>query len=222
MVRTRFFRRRSLRVAVPSLALCGVLAGVALFASSTARATACGSAVTAPGSCDVTGTLNLSAGSLTMTAPSVFGWTAGLTGLQQYVADVTTAHQSLIVNDATGSASGWNVTASAAQFTSGSDTLPLSAFSLNGSTSSATTGTTPTVGCTGGDTTCTAAITDVTYPVTDIETSPKKIFNATITPSPTGLGSNTVSSLGWWLSIPANAVPGVYTAAVTLAVSSGP
>lgn len=230
MVRTRFSKRRAVRIALPSLVLCGVLAGVALFAGSTARAAACGgSAITAadtPPSCTITGELDLTAGSLSLLPPTALSWADTLNGMEQYAYDENSAHQSFIVDDATGSGAGWNVTVAAGTFTdTAGDTLPASAFTVNGDLGSSTSHTAPHIGCTSG-TNCTLANNTVTYPVggtlTPINGTPQKLVNAETTPSPSGIGSNTVDTVGWWLTIPANVRIGNYTATVTLAINSTP
>ena len=228
MVRTRFFKRRAVRVALPSLVLCGVLAGVALFAGSAAQAAACSTstpinATDTPNSCTILGELDLTAGSLSLVPPPALSWADTLNGMEQYAYDSNSADQKFTVNDATGSGAGWNVTVAAATFTSGPNTLPAAAFTVNGSLSNSTVGTAPHIGCTSG-TSCTVADNTVTYPVggavKPINTTPQELVNAQILPSPSGIGSNTVDTVGWWLTIPANVKLGNYTAQVTLAINS--
>lgn len=230
MVRTRFFRRRALRVAVPSLVLCGVLAGVALFAGSTARAAACSPTVftAANASCGIAGSVTVVGGGIMLEAPATltFG-SITLNGQNQSLRDTTANDDTYVVNDASGSSLGWNVTASATQFTCsatcsiGTDKLPTTAFTANGSTSLATATTAPTAACTGGTTGCTPAVAPsssaISYPVTLTGTA--KIFQAK---AGTGMGSNTISNSEWWLAIAPNTVPGTYTSTITLATNSAP
>lgn len=201
----RLRRARVLRAAIPVALLAGVLA----ITASVAHASG------------VTGTATISGGSLAITPPSALGWTATLTGTDQFVVDTTTADQSIVVNDPTGSGSGWHVSASAAAFTcttSGCGSSTLGAFKVNGDTSDHTSTTAPAVACSSGASGCTVAVPSISFPVT-VGTSATSIFNATAN---TGMGSNTISGIGWWLKVPANAKAGTYTSTVTLAVSSGP
>ena len=77
------------------------------------------------------------------------------TGTNQSVRDTTVGDDTYVVNDARGTSLGWNVTATASQFTCtaapctiGTDKLPTSAFSTNGSTALASDPTVPSVACT--------------------------------------------------------------------------
>lgn len=203
------YLRGARAVLVPALALIALLLVVATNAGATA----------------ITGTATINAGSLAIFPPTALGWTANLNGLDQNVADTTTADQTFDVSDPTGSGSGWHVTAAATAFscqTSGtcnSDTLGANAFSLNGSTSDHSLSSGPSVACATGATGCTVAVgSGVTYPVT-IATSATTVFSAG---SGTGLGRNTFSGVGWWLSIPSATKAGTYTSSVTLAVVTGP
>jgi hypothetical protein len=166
-----------------------------------------------------------------MTAPDSLAWAATLTGLTQSIVDTTAADQILTVDDATGSATGWNVSVSATTFTSTSATLPdTGTFSLTGSVSSATATTAPTAACTGGGTDCTLPDdTGVTYPValTTAATGPTAsvVYEAA---AGTGVGSIDIGGstaadpVGWWLSVPSNASAGSYTSTVTISLASGP
>jgi hypothetical protein len=230
MVRTRFFGRRTVRVGLPSLLLCGVLAGVALFAGSTAHAAACSPTVftAADASCDITGSVTVVGGGIMLEAPATLAFgSITLNGQNQSIRDTTTNDDTYVVNDASGTSLGWNVTATATQFTCtatcgvGTDKLPTAAFSTNGSTSLASATTAPTVACTVGTTGCTPAVAPsssaITYPVALTGTA--KIFQAK---AGTGMGSNTISNAEWWLAIAPNTVPGTYTSTITLATNSAP
>jgi len=227
MVRTRFFRRRSLRVAVPSLALCGVLAGIALFGGSTANATVC-TPNAGEGCVDITG------GTLTFTAPTTLAFpSTSITGLDQWVYDQRAADQKIVVNDARGLlgvGSGWNVGVVASTFTCtttgtcGGDTL--GAFKLNGSTSANDDTTAPSSACTASST-CTPPTNSLasSYPVTMTTdgSTLNKVFTAA---QDTGLGSITLGDtpdpIVWWLGIPATARIGTYTSTLTLSINAGP
>jgi hypothetical protein len=182
----------------------------------------------------MTGTMTLSAGTLTLTGPSTgsLTWSTALTGLNQTAADTIATDQAYTVDDATGSDAGWHVTVSATQFTTGGGTpVTLSntgTLSTNGSVTSATATTAPSSACTSGAT-CTLPTNTTTYPVA--------ITNAASSPSPvtvyddsasTGVGSTDIGGsasanpVGWWISIPATTKPGTFTSTVTMEVISGP
>jgi hypothetical protein len=207
-----------------------LLAGAAaLLAAGPAGATACGTAIAAGANCTMTGSLGLSGGTLTLTSPSALGWTATLSGLDLDLADPTPAHQSYLVDDATGSGGGWHVTTSATQFTTGGGS-PLTlgntgTFSTNGSTSSIASTTAPSPACSTLST-CTLPTNTMSYPVA-ITTAASAPTPATIydTSLGTGLGSITIGTtnpVGWWLYVPASTAPGTYTSTVTMAIVSGP
>jgi hypothetical protein len=221
-------RMASRRVALV-LAACVLLTGgtsaSVLLGAGAAQAAACSGAVAVTTPCTDIGTLTFTAGSLTFTPPTVFTWAATDTGVDQGVPDTTTGHETMVVDDATGSGAGWNVTASSTQFTAtGPIYLPLTALSLNGSATSATVAATPTAACSAA-TTCTLPTdSGVTYPVTAIETTPLKIYDAA---AATGMGSIVLglpgaNPMGWWVTIPANQKPGTYTSTITLEVLSAP
>src|SRR5215469_1872978 len=108
------------RVVQVLAALTFITAGSATLASGTAFAGACGGAVVAGTSCTMTGTVTLTAGSLTLTSPTSLTWTSTLNGLDQSLVDTVAGDQQYTVNDASGSGAGWHVTASATTFTNGS------------------------------------------------------------------------------------------------------
>jgi len=88
--------------------LAGGIGASVLLGGGTAQAAACaGAPVTAPTACTLTGTLTVTAGSLTLTSPTALAWSATANGLDQQLVDPTTAHQSFTVDDATGSGAGW-------------------------------------------------------------------------------------------------------------------
>lgn len=103
-----------------------------------------------------------------------------------------------------GNTAGWNVTASSTAPTSGSNTLP--ALVVTGVSSAA---------CTGGG--CVNPTNSITWPIT-LTTSAQKIFNAAVN---TGQGS-VVLTATYKVTYPANALPGTYSATVTLLGATGP
>jgi hypothetical protein len=192
-----------------------------------ALAAGCGGAVAAESNCTMTGTVNLTAGTLTLTSPSSLTWSSTLTGLDQSLVDTTPADQQYTVDDATGSGAGWHVSTSATTFTDGSFTFPdTGTFSTNGSTASATATTAPTATCTG---TCTLPSNSTTYPVavTTAATlpTPAVIYDDSAT---NGLGqiliggSTHAAPVGWWVQVPASAEAGAYISTITMAIISGP
>jgi len=225
----RVIRRRVGPVVGACALLAGGIGGCMVAGAGTAQAAVCpGTPVVAGTTCTDTGTLTFTAGSLTLLSPVALTWAATNNGLNQSLVDATTAHQSYIVDDATGGGLGWNVTVSATTFTNGTVSLPLAGtFSTNGSITSAVLTTAPTGACTSGAT-CTVPTNTQVYPVaiTCAATTPTayKVYD---TSAATGLGSITVglpgaAPVGWWVAVPANAVPATYTSTVTLEVLSAP
>ena len=159
-----------------------------------------------------TGTATIAAGSLgfVSTPPNVT-FSATLNGLDQSV----TTTQALDVGDATGSGTGWNITATSTTFTTGGGSprlLSTTATSLTGA---------PTDAC-DASATCTLATNSVTYPyvLPAAGTAPTatKMYNAAAN---TGLGNQTVTPT-WHLSVPANTFAGTYTSTWTISLVSGP
>jgi hypothetical protein len=227
LMRMRTRLARLARLLAACVFLTGGIGAPVLLAAGTAQAAACGPAVAAGTTCTLTGTLTLTAGSLTMTSPTALAWAGTENGLDQQLADPTTAHQSYLVNDATGSGAGWHVTASATTFTTGSLTLAnTGTFSTTGSTSSIAATTAPTAACSSLST-CTLPTNTTTYPVA-ITTAASSPTAVTIydTSAATGLGSITIgigaNPVGWWLNVPAATKAGTYTSTVTLGVISAP
>jgi hypothetical protein len=222
----RMTRRRARSVAACVL-LTGGAGAFVLPGAGTAQAAVCsGAAVTAGTTCTDTGTLTFTASTLTLVSPQALAWATTDNGLAQVLVDPTTAHQSYLVDDATGGGLGWNVTVSATIFTSISPaaTLPAGAFTTTGSISSETATTAPTAVCSSGATCTLPTVTGlVTYPVT-IGTTATRVYNAAVA---SGLGSINIGypgalPVGWWLTVPANAIAATYTSTVTLGVISAP
>jgi hypothetical protein len=210
-----------------------VLAGGLLLAGLTsplaagpAGAAACGP-VPAGAPCTVTGTFGLVSGPLSLAFPDALDWHFRVSFLGQDVVDLTPAHRSFVVENATGDPVGWHVTVAATQFRSGRATLPdVGTFFLTGSVTSPTATTAPTAACIGGST-CTLPTDTTTYPVA--------ITTAASSPTPvtiydagagTGLGATGIGGtghpVGWWLGVPAFTQPAGYAAIVTVELLSAP
>jgi hypothetical protein len=199
------------------LAVLGVI--VALTAS-TAGATnpTCGSS-TFGSICDMAGQLALTGGTLQVAAPASLTWAATMDGTDMHVVDAVAGDQTYSVTDATGSGLGWNITASATQFTDGSShTLPVTALTTNGSTTVFNSTSAPTAACAQTGCVVPTASATPTYPVT-VGTSAAKIYSAA---AGTGMGSIALSHVGWWLEIAPNTIAGTYTSKITLAAVSAP
>jgi hypothetical protein len=210
-------------------AVCALLGGTGaavLLAAGPASAADC--ATTGAASCTADGSAGISAGFLTLVAPASLTWADTLSGVNQTAVDTTDT--SFVVNDATASGAGWNVTAAATQFTDGPDTLAdATTFSINGSVASATVGAEPTANCSAGstctepDNTALAAAYPIAIP-TGAALAGIPIYDAALA---SGLGSITIgapgaNAVGWWIAIPSDTVPGTYLSTVTLDIVSGP
>jgi hypothetical protein len=228
-------KKRLMPLVAAATLLAGGTGAALLFAGGTADAATCAAGAT----CTLTGSMDLTAGTLNLTAPTALGWGHAITGFDQSLSDDTAADQTYQVVDGTGTASGWDVQIAATQFTSngtGAPTLPLDGtFVTNGSNDAttvpgtATDATAPTAICATGST-CVPPTNTTTYPV-DIVTGPAvaplTIFNAT---APSGVGTITVGSVtagvgnlvGWWLNVPATAAPGTYSSTVTMQIITAP
>jgi hypothetical protein len=188
--------------------------------------------VCTPGTpCTITGTATLGTGTLGLTTPASLSWSTTLTGVAQQLVDSSTSDTQLTVNDATGSASGWNVTVSATTFTSPVSTLSdTGTLVATGSTSSESSTTAPSGTCTNaGDCTPPAGNT-VTYPLA-ITTAPTSPAPVTLYSAATGSGIGSVligdngtglNPLGWWINVPGSTVAGTYTSTFTFNIASGP
>ena len=133
-------RRRFAPVVGACVLLTGGIGASVLLGAGAAQATACTSGANAAGTaCTDIGTLTFTGGPLTFTPPLVYTWAGTDTGVDQSVLAVGAGQEAILVDDATGSGAGWNLTASSTQFTAaGPIYLPLTALSFNGSTTSAT------------------------------------------------------------------------------------
>jgi hypothetical protein len=205
----------------------GLTAGSVALMPGTANAAGCGTPVAAGSNCTMTGTVTLTAGTLTLTTSSSLTWAATLTGDNQSAVDVVTGDEQYTVNDATGSGAGWHVTTSATTFTNGTHTFSnTGTFVTTGSVTSISATTAPTATCVG---TCTLPTNGTTYPVA-ITTAASSPTPVTIydTALNTGLGAIVIGGstqpdpVGWWVNIPASASAGSYTSTITMAMVSAP
>jgi hypothetical protein len=229
----RVIRKQVWPVVGACVLLAGGVGGCVLTGAGTAQAAACpGTPVAGGTACTDTGTLTFTAGTLSLLSPIALTWAATDNGLNQQVVDTNVAHQTYVVDDATGSGAGWHVTVSATTFTSTTPVATLAntgTFSTNGSITSQALTTAPTGACTTGATGCTVPTNTTTYPVavTTAATTPTA-YTIYDTAAATGLGSITVglpgaAPVGWWVAVPANAVPSAaYTSTVTLEVITAP
>ncbi|MGA3362757.1 MAG: hypothetical protein ABSD82_12095 [Solirubrobacteraceae bacterium] len=162
-----------------------------------------------------TASVTLSAGSLAFInstpATTITFPTTTLNGTNQSI----TSTLGFDIGDATGSGSGWNVTATSTTFTSGAHTLP---------TTSTTVAAAPTATCDAGATGCTVATNTVSFPYSlpagTTAPTATKLFDASAN---TGMGDQTFTPT-WTLAIPANAVASgtPYTSTWTFSLVSGP
>jgi hypothetical protein len=232
----RTTKKRLTPLLVASVLLTGGIGTSVLFTGGTADAAPCTGANPAGTACTITGTLTLTSGSLTLTAPPAVGWAATISGSDQQLSDPTVGDQTYTVDDATGNALGWHLTVSATAFTS---TTPTTAtlgtaaaitptFATNGSLTLMTATTAPTASCT-GTSTCTVGTDSTTYPVTittgnSASAAPVNIYDAHVG---SGLGSITVglpgaAPVGWWINVPSNTLQGSYSSTISLELISGP
>lgn len=157
-----------------------------------------------------TATATLSAGTLGFinSTPGNLNVSGTLSGVDQTLSTT----QPFDVSDATGSGTGWDITATSTTFTSGSHTLSTAATSITSP---------PSVACDTGST-CTAATNSVPYPyaLPAAATAPTatKFVNATAN---TGMGNELITPT-WKFAIPASTYAGTYTSTWTLSLVSGP
>jgi hypothetical protein len=169
-------------------------------------------AAAAPSAGATAATATLTGGSLAfVTTPAAVAFpSTALNGLNQ---SINAPAQPFDVGDATGSAAGWNITATSTQFLAGALTLPTAATTLPAPA-------TPT--CDGAGTCTLATPATVTYPYSlpAATTAPTatRMYSATVG---TGIGNQTLNAL-WALAIPASARAGAYASVWTLSLVSGP
>jgi len=179
-----------------------VTVGAAALAVAAATLAVAGPAGTA------TGTATISAGSLAFVSmPANVIFAATLSGLDQ----TSTDNEAIDVGDA-GSGTGWNLTATATTFATGTQSLATSATTVTAA---------PTDSC-DASATCTVATNAITYPYTlpAATTAPTatKLFNSAVN---TGMGNQTVTPT-WKLSIPASTFAGTYISTWTISLVSAP
>jgi len=177
-------------------------------AAAVAVVAAAGTATILPAAA-TTGTATISAGSLAFaSSPPNVSFSATLNGLDQ----TSSSNEAIDVSDATGSGTGWDITATSTTFTTGTKSLSTSATTLTAA---------PTQACDTGAT-CTLATNSITFPYTlpAATTAPTatKLYNAAAS---TGMGNQTITP-AWKLSIPANTFAGTYTSTWTISLISGP
>ena len=157
------------------------------------------------------GTATITAGSLAfVSSPSTVAFSATLNGVDQSV----TSPQSFDVSDATGSGTGWNITATSTTFTT---TAPVHTLSTAATTVTGA----PTDTC-DASTTCVLATNGVAYPYTlpaaGAAPTATKLINAAVN---TGMGNQTEVAT-FHLSVPASTFAGTYTSTWTYSLVSGP
>jgi hypothetical protein len=171
--------------------------GIAVVASAIALvAVPAGAAFATPGtSGDATGTASLTGGALSFTPPTTadFG-TTSLTGVDTSAS----ATQAFDVQDARGSANGWNISLTTTTFTNGSVTLPTNALTDTGFSVSCDV---DSSGCVPGA----GSATPQNLPTDAVD--PAIIETAA---SGTGMGDQTATH-SMALAIPAAAIAGTYT-----------
>jgi hypothetical protein len=170
-------------------------------------------------------------GSLSIQAPSSLAWSTTLTGYDLNL----DAKLTYAVVDATGSGTGWTLTATATPFTCTSScfsstqkpkksTATTSTLSFNGSSTTPKSTDRPTESCAPGSTCTLPWYSTVAYPVAITSScatgvcTPTTLATAAAT---SGLGAVNCTT-DWWLNIPGNAYSGTFTDTITLSVASGP
>jgi hypothetical protein len=137
--------------------------------------------------------------SIAITATSVLAPGVTLNGVDQ-----TSTFTVAATEVATTGTAGWNITAASTTLTSGTKTLPALIVT-----------TVSSAACSGFR--CIKPTNDRTWPL-PLSTTPVKIYNAL-----SGTGTGTVVVTGTYeVTYPANALPGTYTATITLATFTGP
>jgi hypothetical protein len=156
-------------------------------------------------------TATVSSGGLAfVSSPGNLSASTALSGLDQ----TTTVTLGMDVGDATGSGSGWNITATSTTLSTGSPvhTLPTSATSVK---------TAPTDTC-DTNATCTTATNSVAYPYVlpagGTAPTATKVFNSAAN---TGMGDQTVTPT-FTIAVPANSFAGSYSATWTFSMVSAP
>jgi len=165
-----------------------------------------------PAGASTSASASINAGSLAfVSSPSTVSFSDTLDGTNQ----TATATQTFDVGDATGSGTGWNITATSTTFATsgGTHSLPTSATTVSSQ---------PSVACDASATCATATVSSLTYPfvLPAGSTAPtaQKLYNAAAN---TGMGDQTVTAT-FNLAIPANAYAGSYSSTWTYSLVSAP
>lgn len=171
----------------------------------------------------VTGTLDITGGSLAFinSTPANFTKSLTLNGADQTVNVV----EPFDVSDATGSGDGWNIQLASSAFANGTGTPAAcsSAAPCYLPTTATVVSSTPTVSCDSGST-CTVASNSISYPYTmpaadgSVATTATKMYDAAVN---TGMGNMTVTPT-MVITVPGNAYSGTYTATIDASLVSGP
>ena len=166
----------------------------------------------APAGATTSASAAITAGSLALvSSPATASFAATLNGADQNV----TASQAFDVGDATGSGTGWNITATSTTFSTGGGTPKTL------STSATTIQAAPADAC-DSSVTCTTATNSITYPfvLPAAGTAPTaaKLYNAAAN---TGMGNQTVTAT-LRLAIPGNTYAGSYSSTWTYSLASAP
>jgi hypothetical protein len=156
-----------------------------------------------------TATATITAGSLGLVGtPGNVTFAATLNGQDQTV----TATLPLDVGDATGSGTGWNLTATSTTFTSGAHTL-----------GAAQVDTTPSDACDANATHCTTATNAIAYPYTmpagTVAPTATKLFDAGLN---SGMGNQTVTPTFTLVLNSGTTYSGTYASVWTISLVSGP
>ncbi len=166
-------------------------------------------AITSADAANVTATATVNAGSLSMTTSAAPSTSVTLNGTDQ----TPTFTIPMTAKDETGSGTGWNLTITSTQFSTGGGsphTLSTSASTITGVSASCAQGT------------CTNPTASISYPLgvpaAAVAPTAVKFYDSAAN---TGMGDFTVTPTVQ-VSILANSFAGTYTSTVTLAVVSGP
>jgi len=180
------------------------------------------SVVTTTGLSGDSGTSNsVTFGTPTVTAPAGLAWAGTLTGSTLNLVDTSAADQQLTGGDVETLGTAWTITVSATTFTGTAGTLAdAGSFTVNGSLTSGTATAAPAASCAPS---CSPPANGVAYPVaiTTAAAAPPavRVYSAT---SATGLGTITLTSIGWWVRIPATIRAGSLGTTMTISIASGP
>ena len=170
-------------------------------------------------------------GVLSFTVPATLAWSGTLNGRNQALADTNAADEQLVLDDQTGSGSGWNVAVTATPFTNGGgSSLPsTSVLEVTGSVTNAASLAAPTASCVASSICTLPTDSSVIYPqtITAAAQSPTPAVVYVAYPNtgigPVSIGGSTAANpFGWWVNVPGYAASGTYTSTVTVSVGAGP